>query len=143
MLQRHLGELPEPVVLPSFPDGVFWCGECRVGECPDGDRDQARKPFRLPVNGGAANRAEMEIESIAVVGRAAELRRAPADGSDLLARKPCLCAEHAPRPPLAFEAVAHRYPDRLTFTCEAELATIACSGTNCHCLSECLALVRC
>jgi hypothetical protein len=120
------------MVAASLPDRGAGRRKSRVGECAHGDRDQVRKPFRLPINGRAANPTEPESHRTATVRRADEARGSPCDVADLVGMEPCLVAKHASRPPLTLEAVAHRNPDGFALADKVQSSAATGSTTRRH-----------
>jgi hypothetical protein len=114
----------DPGVAGFFPDRDHRRGKIRLGKSADGDGDIARKALTLPVDRGAAGRAEVEGEHIATLGRARPGSGLAGDG-DLLAVKPRLIADHGTGAALALQAMAHGDARGLTLDGERELAAAA------------------
>src|SRR4029078_577120 len=80
----------------------------------------AGKAFALPVNGGAAGRAEVEGQCVAALGLARPGGGLAGEG-DLLAAGARLVAEHGAGAALALQAVAHGDARGLALNREMEL----------------------
>src|SRR5262249_45526781 len=130
--RRHVFWKTDPRVLVVGPDRLLWLGEARIRECADSDADEVRHSRRLPIHIRSTSTAEMEPHGKAARGPALEYsRRATLD-----AHAPALVkdrdAECATRPTLAFKAVTHGDPPRITRTCEFELPAMAASRARLH-----------
>jgi hypothetical protein len=110
-----------PCVAVVTVDALSRCRKGRIGEGADRDRNQIRQPARLPPDGAAATRAEVERDVVATVGRPDEGRRF-ARGVHVWARKEGSNTERAARAALAFQAMAQRDEQWIAFARDRKLA---------------------
>src|SRR5262249_26165619 len=105
-LGRRLRRQGDPGVAALLPHRDGWRGEIRVREVADGNSDVSGKAFVLPVDGGAACRAEIKGKRVAAFG-CPHPRRSFTGGGDLLTGEARLVADHGAGAALALLAVAH------------------------------------
>ena len=107
------------------------CREIRIGKTANGNRDGFRKSCPLPVNGGAANRAEVEGQFIATFGVSCPRRRLTSK-RDLTAMEACLVAEYCSCATLTFKAVTHRDARWFAVDGKVQLSATACGTARLH-----------
>ena len=114
-----------------FPDGDRGRRKIRLGKGADGDGDVAGKALALPVDRGAAGRAEVEGERIATLSRARPRSGLTGEG-DLLTAEARLVADHSARAALALQAVTHGDTHGLALDDEIELSAAAGGLADAH-----------
>ena len=127
----HVRGYPRPGMPSRLVDGHLRRRERGISERAHRNSDRLGYLVQQVIHRRAALRAEVERDGITTL-RGADVLRGTALDADLVPRKPRLSAEHAPRPPLAREAMAHRDPDGLALGGEGELSAAARGTLNRH-----------
>src|SRR5262249_26564285 len=129
-LGRRLRRQGDPGVAGLLPHRDGWRREIRVGEVADGNSDVSGKAFVLPVDVGAACRAEIKGKRVAAFGCPHPRRSFTGDG-DLLTGEARLVANHGASAALALQAVAHG--DARWFALNRKVKLPAgTGGASCH-----------
>ena len=128
-LGRHIGWKRYPTVACFLPHRDSRWREIRISEAANGNGNISRKAFALPVNCGAAYRAEMKSQSVAAFCFASP-RCSLTRESDLLAAEARLVADHSTGAALALQAMAHGYAHWLTLDRKTKVAA-ATGGVSC------------
>src|SRR5579863_4775090 len=131
MFHRQIGESVNPLMPSSLPDCDIRRRKCRIGEGSDGDRDQTWKGRRLPTDRRAAHRTEPKRHEVAPVRHPSEFTGIARDGH-LLSQEPCLDAEDAAGPTLAFKTMAQGYPAGLALAKDFQAPAIAGGAMGRH-----------
>jgi len=117
-----------PAFLPNR-DGRRW--KIGIGEGADGHGNQIGKAGVLPIERGAAHRAEAISKHVPALGRARPLARLTGNG-DLVPAKPRLVADHGAGAALALQAVAHGDARGFPLDGDVQLAAAAGGVTGGH-----------